>query len=284
MQLSVIIPCFNAAATLATQLEAFLGQRWPQPWEVIIADNGSTDATCAIAQQYCARLPQLRIIDASARRGAAHARNQGVLAAQSRALAFCDADDEVAPGWVAAMGAALQDHEFVVAQIDIGRLNPPWIADIWQPSRSGPRPHLGFLPAAASFGIGVRRTLHERIGGFDEALLRLQDIDYSWRAQLAGARLHFVPEALVYYRCRHTLRSVLRQSYLDGKYRVLLYKRYASQGMPWKPWKIAMCAWLDLLKHTPRNHSKADWMRWCIEFGLRLGYIRGSIQYRVLAI
>ncbi|MBF2059991.1 glycosyltransferase family 2 protein, partial [Fischerella thermalis] len=43
MKVSVIIPCLNAAETIGVQLEALANQQWSQPWEVIIADNGSTD-------------------------------------------------------------------------------------------------------------------------------------------------------------------------------------------------------------------------------------------------
>ncbi|MGB3651561.1 MAG: glycosyltransferase, partial [Rivularia sp. (in: cyanobacteria)] len=52
MKLSVVIPCFNAANTIAAQLEAFTKQQCSEPWEIIIADNGSTDETLEIVKQY----------------------------------------------------------------------------------------------------------------------------------------------------------------------------------------------------------------------------------------
>src|SRR6266545_10527 len=107
MKLSVVVPCFNSAKTIAIQLEALANQTWSEPWEVIVADNGSTDSSVAIAESYKKRLPHLRIVDASDRRGAGHARNVGAAAAAGDLLAFCDADDEVAPGWLSAMGQAL---------------------------------------------------------------------------------------------------------------------------------------------------------------------------------
>lgn len=78
--LSVIIPCLNAAATIDQQLEA-LTQQTTTPWEVIISDTGSTDGTLDIIRRYSDRLPRLKIVDASGRRGAGHARNEGVKAA-----------------------------------------------------------------------------------------------------------------------------------------------------------------------------------------------------------
>src|SRR5664279_4470403 len=74
-KLSVIIACLNGAATLGTQLEALAGQPCPVPWELLLADNGSTDASVAIAESFRPRIPTLRIIDASSHRGAGPARN-----------------------------------------------------------------------------------------------------------------------------------------------------------------------------------------------------------------
>lgn len=127
MKLSIIIPCFNAGQTIAVQLEALAQQEWSQPWEIIIADNGSTDETIKIVQTYQQRLPNLKIVDASKKRGAAHARNVGARVAQSEALAFCDADDEVAPGWVAAMGEALSEYDLVGGRDEHWKLNEPWL-------------------------------------------------------------------------------------------------------------------------------------------------------------
>ncbi|RUT11687.1 hypothetical protein DSM107010_30140 [Chroococcidiopsis cubana SAG 39.79] len=79
MKLSVIIPSYNEAGTISGQLEALTTQQWYQPWEIIISDNGSTDETVAIAEQYQERLPNLQIVDSSDRQGAAHARNVGCI-------------------------------------------------------------------------------------------------------------------------------------------------------------------------------------------------------------
>jgi len=100
----VIIPCFNAADTIAAQLEALAGQCWSEPWEVIVSDNGSTDESSRIVERYIARLPGLRVVDSSDQRGPARARNIGALAAATGdAFLFCDAGDEVVPEWLTAM-------------------------------------------------------------------------------------------------------------------------------------------------------------------------------------
>jgi len=119
-------PCFNAANTIAVQLEALAHQHWCEPWEVIVSNNGSTDETVAIVEQYQEKLSNLRIVDSSDQRGAAHARNVGILAAAGDALAFCDADDEVGLGWVMAIGEALSKYDFVACKREYNKLNEPW--------------------------------------------------------------------------------------------------------------------------------------------------------------
>jgi glycosyltransferase involved in cell wall biosynthesis len=109
MKLSVVIPCLNAADTIATQLEAVANQKWSETWEVIVSDNGSTDNTLSIVKEFSDRIFNLRIVDASGRKGVAHAYNTGAKAAVGESLVFCDADDEVASGWLAAMEMPYQN-------------------------------------------------------------------------------------------------------------------------------------------------------------------------------
>ncbi len=126
MKLSVIIACYNGAETLADQLDGLAAQSCSQPWEVIFADNRSTDNSRAIAEQYKDRLPNLKIIDASEKQGKSFALNKGILAARGDSIAFADADDQVAPGWLAALGNALETHDLVACRWDIDALNSDW--------------------------------------------------------------------------------------------------------------------------------------------------------------
>ncbi|MGH2922242.1 MAG: glycosyltransferase family 2 protein, partial [Gaiellaceae bacterium] len=125
--LTVVVPCLNEEGTIGAQLSALARQEWARPWEVIVADNGSTDDSVRVVEGYRGRLPGLRVVDASDKRGQAHALNVGVSEARADAVAFCDADDEVAPGWVAAMGEALLSHELVGCAADGEKLNEPWV-------------------------------------------------------------------------------------------------------------------------------------------------------------
>lgn len=286
-KVSVVIPCLNAAATIAVQLDALSRQSWPGEWEVIVADNGSTDGSREIVEGYRGRLPGLRIVDASDRRGQAHARNAGAAAAGGQILLFCDADDEVAPGWMEAMGRALTVHEFVACRYDNEKLNPAWVQRTHlNPQKDGltPYDYPPFLPHAGGGGLGVRKGLHDQVGGFDETLPALEDTDYCWRIQLAGHSFHFVPEAVVNIRHRHDSRSIFRQGVSYGRHNVLIYKRYRGRGMARLGVWPGLLRWGKLILKTPGMLlTREGRARWLWQMGWRIGRIEGCFAYRVMA-
>ena len=119
----MVIPAYNAAATLAEQLEALAGQQYEDDWEVVIADNGSTDGTADIARRYLPRFKALTLVDGGPRRGHSAPRNAGAKAARGELLAFCDADDIVAPGWLQAMADAARHYDLIGGWLDVRALN-----------------------------------------------------------------------------------------------------------------------------------------------------------------
>jgi GT2 family glycosyltransferase len=237
IKLSVILPCFNGAATLSLQLDALAAQQWGESWEVLVVNNGSTDESMAIVESYRDRLPHLRIIEAyhppAPRLGVANSYNVGIAAAQGESVVFCEADDEVAPGWLAAMGNALAEHDMVAGRLEYQKLNPEWLyvaRDEYQQvaglvETSNPP----YLPYASGCNLGMRRSLYDQVGQLDISVPCCYDTDYCWKAQMAGFKLHFVPDAVVHYRLRQTLQSLYRQGCNWGKDTPTLYRRY---GVP----------------------------------------------------
>src|SRR5215210_5003152 len=242
-RLTVVIPALDAADDIAGQLDALAAQEWDEPWEVVVADNGSTDGTRAVVGRYADRLPALRVVDASQPAGQAHALNAGVESARAEAVAFCDADDEVAPGWVAAMGEALARHELVACQSDTAKLNEPWIQATREPQTPGELSRVSFppyAPYAGSGGLGVQRSAHARLGGFDEDMVVLFDVDFCLRAYADGIELVLVPDALLHYRYRSGWRSTFKQARLYAEQMALVQKRYEDRAArpPGRPWLL----------------------------------------------
>lgn len=286
-KLSIIIPCLNGEATLAIQLEALAAQQWSEPWELIISDNGSTDNSVEIAREYKERFPAFRIINASARKCASHARNAGVRAADADRLAFCDADDEVAPGWVASMGDALSRFDVVCGQFRFDKFNEPHLAEqsarAWKDGLYKGR----FLPGGGAGNLGIKRGVHEAIGGFDECLPHGEDADYFWRLQLEGFELHYVPEAVVQVRVGRVNRY-LPYLYRRGKNRAVSnywsYKRYRHLGMlPPPPLKKSLVTWLRILRGAARAclQSKQSRVARLEQFAKQTGDLVGQLQGRI---
>jgi glycosyltransferase involved in cell wall biosynthesis len=283
MRLSVVIPCLNSADQLPVQLGALARETWQGWWEVVIADNGSTDGTRKVAEGFTDRLPRLLVVDASARRGASYARNMGARSASGESFLFLDADDEIAPGYLPAMSEALARHDFVAACRDSESLNMDWVRLSRQSHPyEGFRNFYGFLPHAGGTRIGVRRSIFESVGGFDEDLLRGEDVDFCWRVQLAGIPLRVVPEAITRVRYPDSFRRMYRQARLSGSGDALLYRRYRVAGMPGRSIRDGLRDWLRLVQRLPRIRGKSGWARWVRRLGQRVGRLEGSLRYRVL--
>lgn len=281
VRLSVVIPCHNAAGLLAEQLEALAAQRWQGVWEVIVVDDGSQDDPAATVARYGAHLPSLRLHRTDPCRGAAHARNLGARIARGELLLFLDADDVIAPDWLGAIERSLREHGAVASRIDTARLNPPErrASRTLQQEHGLPRyPRPPFLPHASGCGLGVRREWHEAVGGFDESLQRLEDTDYTWRLQLAGADLHFAPDALVHMRFREGAAAAFEQAFGYGRYSVRLERRYRPKEA--QPLTVGREA-RSLLRHVRDVGDLADPMRrlrWWRRLAKRSGRLVGLLE------
>jgi glycosyltransferase involved in cell wall biosynthesis len=273
--ISVVVPVLNGMPWIEHQLLALSTQDVPGEWEVVVADNGSEDGTLSCVQRWCDRDSRFHLLDASARRGAAAARNLAVLSARGSLLAFCDADDVVRPGWVAAMGAALVDADVVAGAFDFGALDgahglPPVPAATRQ---------LGFLPFGLSANLAVRREVFETVHGFDEDLSPEEDVDLCWRLQLAAYRFAVTGAAVVEKRERDAGMPTFRAAWAYGRCGPRLYVRYRAQGMR-RDLRGAAKAWLWLLAALPglvKRHRRRQWVR---TFGIRSGRLAGSMHLR----
>ena len=285
MKFSVIIPYLNAAGTVGSTLDAMAEQSWPSDWEVIIADNGSTDSLGSIVAPYKSKIPSLKIIDASAKRGSAYARNVAIGASTGDRILFCDADDIPGRGWSTAMAFALTNHHFVAARFELHKLNSPSVTAIRGGTQVNGLQTCHFLPFpyAGSGSIGIFRHLHDAVGGFDETMLIQEDTDYCMRVQLTGHKLVFVPEAVVHMRLRATESGIVAQAYSYAKHVVYLYKKYGKRSSweLWR-WRAYLHSWRILLQRTPalaRTPEGRNILSWRV--GTHLGALRGSLQWLV---
>lgn len=282
-QISVIIPAYNAATTIGVQLDALSRQTYAGDWEVIVADNGSTDDTRAMAESYSDRLPDLKVVDASDRRGAGPARNRGARAASAPYLAFCDADDRVEPEWLAALASALEHHDFVTGSVDHDSLNSGESSSHWRSHVDSLPLALRFLPYALSGNMGVKSSAFHEVGGFPEDMDSVgEDVALSWALQLAGYDLYFEPKAVVAYRHKEELGSLWRQHSNFGLADVVLYKRFRSYGVPPRRLRSVAASYWRLLTKLPWLFLPAKRSSVVRTLAKHWGRLRGSCRERVL--
>ena len=273
IDLSVVIACKNEAERVGTMLESLGRQTWDGSWETVVADNGSTDATRAVAESYADSLPRLLVVDASARSGCAYARNLGVERASGSKIVFVDADDAVGDGYIAAMAAALDTAEIVCARIGFEAFNPPWLLDVWptQWQQDHSLDVFGFLPFAGSGTIGIRRELFEKVGGF--ALFngkpsQFEEADLCWRIQLLGhSGPTLVTSAVLHYRLPGTLQGLYRRGRNYARGQLVLYDRYREHGMP----QLQQVSFRDLAGSARRVRNKSDLARTAHVLGRLVG-------------
>lgn len=271
-EISVIIPVFNAGSDLVEQLRALDEQHCATSWEVVVADNGSTDGSRQIAEAWCAEHRRFSVVDASTVRGAPAARNAGVAASRGELLLFCDSDDVVLEGWIEACATALRSADLGAGYFDFHLLNGKMRAS--QGRSAGVTP-LGFMPSGLGANLSVRRSAFEAIGGFDEALVLGDDTDLCWRLQLAGYRFTTIPDALVAKRARTTVKGIYRQTRSYGLAGPVLYRRYRSHGLR-RDVAGALKIWLWLLVFAPLTFQPERRFEWARAAGTRVGRLQGS--------
>jgi hypothetical protein len=128
--ISIIVPCFNAAAFIRACSDSVLNQGCDV--ELIIVDDGSTDESPVIVRQLAMECPGRILFAGQANNGQAAARNLGIRMARGKYLGFLDADDQYAPGFLSRAAAVLDQHPGAVAVqgtvdfIDLHRPVEPW--------------------------------------------------------------------------------------------------------------------------------------------------------------
>jgi glycosyltransferase involved in cell wall biosynthesis len=279
------MPVRDAAGTVAQQLDGLARQDYAGAWELVVVDDGSTDGTVEIVEGRLRAMPASRLLraDQVARNGASRARNVGAAAAAGDLLAFCDADDVVSTGWLSGIALGASHGDIVGSSLEVTTLNHPTVQR-WHAKPPEHRSHAlhRFLPRVSSGGCAVWADSFAAVGGFDEQHPGAEDMDFSWRAQLVGYRLHFVDDAVIAYRYRSGLRATAKQEYRWGKADARLFRDFAAVGMKRTApgyalgrWALTICG-IPMLPFSSRVRG-----RWMVRAARCCGRLVGSVHERV---
>lgn len=210
VRVSVVIPTWDALGLVQSALRSLEAQTWAD-FEVVVVDNGSSDGTPAALRD---RFPDVRLVRFERNRGFAVAVNAGIREARGEIIVLMNNDVEAEPGWIEALVSALDRHPeagscaskildfherarvdsagdqvgYHASSVGHGQLDGP--------DFSAEREVFSACAAAAAY----RCSLFDDVGVFDRRFFAyLEDVDLGFRAQLAGYRCVFVPDAVVYH-------------------------------------------------------------------------------------
>jgi glycosyltransferase involved in cell wall biosynthesis len=220
MRVSLVIPGRNVAGTIRSCLEAvvpLLDQHGLK--EIIFVDDGSTDDTEKIVQQY-----PVRYIGKEAK-GPGAARNTGWQVAEGELVWFIDADCIAEPTALSILLEYMKDSQIAGAGGSYGNARKDSLLACLiheeiverhcrMPSR------VNFL---ASFNVLYRIEMLKRVGGFDESYLKAQDAELSYRIRETGGQLVFDRRSIVKHYHPVKLSSYLRTQCSQGYWRIFLY-------------------------------------------------------------
>ncbi|HUT55338.1 MAG TPA: glycosyltransferase family A protein [bacterium] len=205
MKISVIIPVWNRPREVVKAIESALGQTLP-PFEIIVADDGSTDGT---GDAVAAFGPPVRLIRQD-QRGPAAARNRAAAQATGDWLAFLDSDDRWLPGKLERQAQAIQDSGAAMAHSNgwiVTGLEAPADPATLKSRYEMLKPAQGadcladFLYSGIiTSSLMIRRDVFEAAGGFDESFRVNEDVELNIRLLASSRVLCFTPEPLVIMR------------------------------------------------------------------------------------
>jgi GT2 family glycosyltransferase len=225
--ISVVVCSYNGSRTIRDALE-WLGRLEYPSYEVIVIDDGSTDATAQIAREFGVKMIN------TPNNGLSHARNLGLAAAAGEIVAYTDDDAYPDPHWLTYLALAFTSTDHA----GIGGPNIPPIGDgplaACVANAPGGPIHVLLSDDVAEHipgcNMAFRKERLQAIGGFDPQFRRAgDDVDVCWRLQERGWTLGFSAPAMVWHHRRNSIRAYLRQQIGYGDAEALLERKWPEK-------------------------------------------------------
>jgi len=234
--ISVIVPAYNAEATLGACLAALSDQTVPpEAYEVIVVDDGSTDGTAEVAGSCAASLQNVRLIQQE-NAGPAAARNRGARAARGDLLLFTDADCAPARDWIVSLSRPFSEPDIVGAKGVYHTRQRSLVARFVQQeyerkyARMERQDQIDFID---TYSAAYRRAVFLANGGFDVVFSTssVEDQELSFRLARKGYRLVFAPDAVVYHVHDVTVLAYARRKFGIGYWKALLLRWHPERAV-----------------------------------------------------
>ncbi len=235
---SIVIPCFNEEKRIRALLGAIFAQTYPRElMDVTIADGHSTDRTREVIAQFQREHPNLKIkvIDNDSRTIPAGV-NRAIAASRGDIILRLDGHSAPYPDYVEKSVAALEEGKgenvggvweicpgaetWVARSIAVAAAHPLGVGDaLYRHAKQAT------VVDTVPFGAW-KRSLVERIGGYDESLLSNEDYEFNARIRQNGGKIWLAPTIRSLYFARPTLAALARQYWRYGFWKFQMLKRY----------------------------------------------------------
>ena len=238
---SIIVSNFNGKKWLKNCLESLVAQNFPEPFEIILVDDASTDGSVEYVKDI---FPQVRLVTLNRERGFGGSNNVGIKYAQGKYVIFVNPDTKTNEHWLSSLVQAIQSRDHIGMVTSRVQLydSPKTInacgniahytglgfcrglgehAETWRNSHT--------VPAVSGCSFIARKSFMKELGAFDEDFfLYLEDTDLSWRARLAGKEIWFEPSSVVFHRYDLTMNE--KKFFHIEKNRVLMLLKSLRVG------------------------------------------------------
>jgi glycosyltransferase involved in cell wall biosynthesis len=245
---SVIMPVYNGERFLREALESIRHQNY-EPLEIIVVDDGSTDNTAKIIASYGNWIRYVRQENA----GPAAARNRGLALAGGKLVAFLDADDLWPEGKLALQVERLiNDPKLDIVLGRIQYVELPGAAHVEIPFESSEKTLTGI-----HLGCGIyRKSVFDKVGGFDETLRISEDQDWFLRAREVNISVVILKETTLIYRL-HSNNLTRNFTFRDSRLGIVIRKsleRRRKLGLG----KLRQWSYYDEAKKVPPAGNKEE--------------------------
>jgi glycosyltransferase involved in cell wall biosynthesis len=236
---SVIIPCLNEEKYIAGCIDSLLSQSYPSNLiEIIVVDGMSSDNTRAIVSAYCSKYPQIKMIENPAK-FVSQGLNLGIQISTGEVIFRIDTHCTYPNNYI----QVLEQQLSVLNAENVGAVL------VTMPADSRKLSHAIAVGMSHRFGVGnslfriginhitetdtvafgcFRRTIFERIGYFDTALIRNQDDEFNARIRKNGGKIYIIPDITVHYYARSSLKNTALMFYQYGLFKPLVNKKLGS--------------------------------------------------------
>ena len=215
--ISIIIPCYNEAENAAETLGAAAAVDYPD-FEIIAVNDGSRDATAAVLEALAQHIPNLRVVHLAQNQGKATALNAGAMLAKHELVVCIDGDallDPHALRWIARNfrrqdvggitgNPRIRNRTSILGRLQVGEFSA--IVGLIKRAQAT----YGRLFTVSGVICAFRKRALADAGWWSNRTIT-DDIDITWRVQLAGWRVTYEPNAIVWILMPETLRGLWKQ-------------------------------------------------------------------------